>query len=52
MRQFDMGPGRWIKGLKDYLQNEVVEGRLGKDDKDKASELATAYAREHDFLEE
>ncbi|MDQ3603229.1 MAG: CCA tRNA nucleotidyltransferase, partial [Actinomycetota bacterium] len=28
MRQFDMGPGRWIKGLKDYLQNEVVEGHL------------------------
>ena len=52
MRQFDLGPGRWIKGLKDYLQNEVVEGRLGKDDKDKASELATAYAREHDILEE
>jgi len=52
MRQFDMGPGRWIKGLKDYLQNEVVEGHLGKDDKDKARELATAYAREHDILEE
>jgi poly(A) polymerase len=52
MRQFDMGPGRWIKGLKDYLQNEVIEGRLGKDDKDKASELATAYAREHHILEE
>jgi poly(A) polymerase len=52
MRQFDRGPGRWIKGLKDYLQNEVVEGRLGKDDKDKASELAEAYAREHAIFEE
>jgi poly(A) polymerase len=52
MEQFGLGPGRWIKGLKDYLQNEVVEGRLGKDDKDKARELATAYAREHDILEE
>src|SRR5215210_500797 len=52
MRQFGMGPGRWIGTLKDYLQNEVVEGRLGKDDKDKASELAEAYAREHDILEE
>ncbi len=52
MQQFAMGPGRWIKGLKDYLQNEVVEGRLGKDDKDRARELATAYAREHDILEE
>ena len=40
-----------IKALKDYLQNEVVEGRLGKDDKERASRLA-AYAREHDILEE
>jgi poly(A) polymerase len=52
MRQFDKGPGRWIKDLKDYLRNEVVEGRLGKDDKDRARELAEAYAREHDILEE
>src|SRR5215211_1932169 len=52
MEQFGLGPGRWIKGLKDYLQNEVVEGRLGKDDIDKARELATAYAREHDILDE
>src|SRR5829696_6829926 len=34
MEQFGLGPGRWIKVLKDYLQNEVVEGRLGKDDKE------------------
>jgi poly(A) polymerase len=52
MQQFDRGPGRWIKGLKDYLQNEVVEGRLGKDDKDRARELAQAYASEHDIFEE
>jgi poly(A) polymerase len=52
MRQFGRGPGRWIKALKDYLQNEVVEGRLGKDDKEKARELAEAYAREHDLFEE
>ena len=52
MEQFDRGPGRWIKVLKDYLQNEVVEGRLGKDDKDKARGLAEAYAREHDIFEE
>jgi poly(A) polymerase len=52
MQQFDRGPGRWIKGLKDYLQNEVVEGRLGKDDRDRARELAEAYAREHDIFEE
>src|SRR5215204_2022082 len=52
MGQFGLGPGRWIKALKDYLQNEVVEGRLGKDDKDRARGLAEAYAREHDILEE
>jgi poly(A) polymerase len=52
MEQFGLGPGRWIKGLKDYLQNEVVEGRLGKDDKDKARTLAAEYMREHDILKE
>jgi poly(A) polymerase len=52
MRQFDRGPGRWIKALKDYLQNEVVEGRLGKNDKESARELAETYAREHDLFEE
>ena len=51
MAQFGLGPGRWIKVLKDYLQNEVVEGRLGKDDKERARGLAEAYAREHDILE-
>jgi poly(A) polymerase len=52
MEQFGLGPGRWIKVLKDFLQNEVVEGRLGKDDKERARVLAKAHAREHDILEE
>jgi len=52
MQQFDRGPGRWIKVLKDYLQNEVIEGRLGKDDRDRASELAESYARKHAIFEE
>jgi poly(A) polymerase len=52
MRQFDRGPGRWIKYLKDFLQDEVVEGRLGKDDKDTARALAEAYASEHAIFEE
>jgi poly(A) polymerase len=52
MQQFDRGPGRWIKVLKDFLQNEVVDGRLGKDDKDKARVLADDYAREHAIFEE
>jgi poly(A) polymerase len=52
MEQFGLGPGRWIKALKDYLQNEVIEGRLGKDDKEVARGLAEAYAREQGILEE
>ena len=52
MRLFDRGPGRWIKVLKDHLQDEVIEGRLGKDDTERAREMAEAYAREHDLFEE
>jgi poly(A) polymerase len=52
MEHFGRGPGRWIKHVKDYLENEVVEGRLGKDDTEKALELAEAHAREHRLFEE
>ena len=50
MRHFGRGPGRWIKVLKDYLQNEVIEGRLRQDDTKKAYDLAEAYAREHNIF--
>src|SRR5215213_10039592 len=52
MRQFGRGPGRWIGTFKAYLRDEVIEGRLDKHDKQKARELAEAYAREHDLFEE
>ncbi len=52
MQHFRRGPGRWIKHVKDYLENEVVEGRLGKEDTEKARELAEAYAHEHNLFEE
>src|SRR5215216_3533679 len=52
MQHFGRGPGRWIKHIQDYLENEVVEGRLGKDDTEKARELAEAYVREHRLFEE
>lgn len=52
MRQFGRGPGPWIGALKDYLQDEVIEGRLREDDKEKARELAGAYAHEHNLFEE
>ena len=52
MQLFGRGPGRWIKPIKDHLEGEVVEGRLGKDDTEKAAELAKTYAQEHDLFEE
>jgi poly(A) polymerase len=52
MEHFDQIPGRWIKHVKGYLENEVVEGRLGKDDTEKARQLAEAYVREHDLFGE
>src|SRR5215212_4166484 len=52
MRQFGRGPGRWIGILKDYRRDEVIEGRLDKDDTEKARQLAEAYVREHDLFGE
>ncbi len=52
MRIFGRPPGRWIKPLKDHLQGEVIEGRLHKDDRDGARELAESFAREHDLFGE
>ncbi len=52
MEHFGRGPGRWIKPVKTYLEGEVIEGRLAQDDKQRAWQLAGAYAREHDIFEE
>ncbi len=52
MRIFGRGPGPWIKPVKDYLEGEVIEGRLTGDDTEKALDLAEAYAREHELFEE
>jgi poly(A) polymerase len=52
MEHFERSPGRWIKHVKDYLESEVVEGRLDKDDTQRARELAEAYLREHDLFGE
>ncbi|WP_119069901.1 HDIG domain-containing metalloprotein [Rubrobacter indicoceani] len=46
MARFDREPGPWIKAVKDHLENEVVEGRLGKDDKETARRLAQRYLNE------
>jgi poly(A) polymerase len=52
MRIFGRSPGRWIKPIKDFLQGEVIEGRLAKDDTDRARELAESFAREHGLFGE
>src|ERR687897_354054 len=52
MKHFERSPGRWIKHVKDYLESQVVEGRLGKDDTQGARELAEAYVREHNLFGE
>jgi poly(A) polymerase len=52
MRIFGRPPGRWIKPIKDFLQGEVIEGRLAKDDTDRARELAESFAREHGLFGE
>ena len=52
MQGFERGPGRWIKHLKDYLESEVVEGRLAQNDTETAWKLAREYAREHNVFEE
>ena len=52
MQHFGREPGRWIKALKDYLQNEVIEGRLREDDTERAYEIAETYTNEHDIFGE
>lgn len=52
MARYGKGPGPWIKPVKQYLENEVVEGRLAQDDTGTAYELADDYVREHGLSEE
>jgi poly(A) polymerase len=52
MQRFERGPGRWIQPIKNYLEGEVVEGRLAQNDKEHAWQLAETYVREHDLFEE
>jgi hypothetical protein len=39
MKVLDVGPGKIVREAKDYLTNEVVEGRLAPDDVDNATKL-------------
>lgn len=47
MALFGLGPGPWIRPIKDYLQELVIEGELAQDDKATARELALKFAAEH-----
>lgn len=44
MQRLGLPPGRRIGEIKDYLTNEVIEGRLAPDDQDGALRLAKAFA--------
>lgn len=46
MERFERPPGPWIKPVKDFLENEVVEGRLAQDDKESAWKLAESFVEE------
>jgi poly(A) polymerase len=52
MEHFGRGPGRWIKHLKDYLEAEVIEGRLQKDDIETAWKMAEQFAHDQNLFKE
>jgi poly(A) polymerase len=52
MEHFGRGPGRWIKHLKDYLESEVIEGRLRKDDTESSWKMAEQFAHDQNLFEE
>lgn len=50
MEHFGRGPGPWIKPIKNYLEGEVIEGRLAQDDKERAWQLTEEYVRDKDLF--
>ncbi|MCC7103730.1 MAG: CCA tRNA nucleotidyltransferase [Chloroflexi bacterium] len=46
MALFGLGPGPWIKPIKDRLQEMVVDGDLAPDDRERAAEIAQALFQE------
>lgn len=47
MRIFNREPGPWLRPLKDYLLGLVIDGQLAPDDREEATQLATAFLAEH-----
>lgn len=53
MIMFDRSPGPWIKPIKDYLLELVIDGELAQDDRETAAILAKGFAeRNPDVLGE
>jgi poly(A) polymerase len=48
MAMFARPPGPWIRDVKEYLLNLVLDGALGQEDKEQATELARAFVAAHD----
>ncbi len=44
MIMFDRRPGPWIKPIKDYLLELVIDGELAQDDRETATKLAQEFA--------
>ncbi len=44
MTMFDREPGPWIKPIKDYLLELVIDGELAQDDRETATKLAEEFA--------
>ena len=47
MAMFKRSPGPWIRDVKDYLLDQVLEGKLAPGDRGRAEELAHQFVREH-----
>ncbi len=47
MIMFDRGPGPWIKPIKDYLLELVIDGELAQDDRETAIKLAQEFAEQN-----
>ncbi len=51
MALFGRGPGPWLKPLKEYLLELVIDGKLAPDDKEGAAEAARAFVATHSELQ-
>lgn len=51
MELFGRPPGPWIRPVKDYLLNLVIEGQLAQDDKESGMRLAREFAEQNRLLE-